>query len=521
MKKGKILMDKDFKNLDLNENFKKALDLIELTNKNIFITGKAGTGKSTLLSFFITKTKKNVVVLAPTGVAALNVKGQTIHSFFKFKPDITLEKVKKAKSDKIYKKIDAIVIDEISMVRADLVDCIDKFLRLNGKNKKEKFGGVQMIFIGDLYQLEPVLKNEERQMFSKKYETPYFFSSKVFNDFDFEYIELEKIYRQKDLEFIGILNSIRENYIDFDALEILNKNYNKKIPKNDDFYICLTTTNILADTINNKKLDELNNDLYESDCLIKGSVDEKSFPTNKNLYYKKGAQIMMLNNDNLGRWVNGSIGVVKRIEPNPDGEDIIIIELDNGEEVEVLKHIWDVYKYEFNKEEEIVESKIAGSFIQYPFKLAWAITIHKSQGKTFDKVIIDLGSGTFAHGQLYVALSRCTNLEGIVLKTKINKRHILLDDRVDKFLKTLELKIAQENLPISKRIDIIEKAIKEEKILNIKYLRESSEKIEINILPKTLKEMEYKKEKYIGLKGHCKEKKCSVNLKINRILDIY
>lgn len=518
MKKG-FKVDKDFKNLDLNKKFKEALDLMENSSKNIFITGRAGTGKSTLLSFFMSSTKKNVVVLAPTGVAALNVKGQTIHSFFRFKPNVNLDRIRKVKNSNLYKKIDTIIIDEISMARADLVDCIDKFLRLNGKNKSQKFGGIQMIFIGDLYQLEPVLNKEEKSIFNKLYKTPYFFSSNVFQNFDFEYIELEKIYRQKDKEFIDILNAVRENYIDNNYLNILNKNLNKKIPNKNDFYIYLTTTNNLADTINEEKLDELSDELYESDYLTKGDVDEKSLPI-KNLYYKKGAQVMMLNNDSLGRWVNGSIGIIKRIELNPGGEDIIIIELEDKTEIEVLKHTWDIYKYEFSEQKDSVESKVVGSFIQYPFKLAWAVTIHKSQGKTFDKVIIDLGNGTFAHGQLYVALSRCTKLSGIVLKTRVNKNHILLDNRINDFFISLSLKIAEKNLPIAERINIINKAIEKKKNLKILYLRENNIKEKISVTPEILKEMEYKNEKYIGFRGYCKNKKCNLIFKIDRILEI-
>ena len=514
-----LVIDDNFSNLDLNKKFKNALDLIENSNKNIFITGKAGTGKSTLLSFCVYKTQKNIVVLAPTGVAAINVGGQTIHSFFKFKPDVTLDKIRKVKNDKIYKKIDTIIIDEISMVRADIIDCIDKFLRLNGKNKNEKFGGIQMIFIGDLYQLEPVITRDERKFFYKIYETPYFFSSKVFKNFDFEYIELEKIYRQKDKDFINILNLIRENRIDYKTLNILNKNINNKIKEN-NFTIYLTTTNELSDKINDEKLEKLNNNLYKSEYLIKGNFDEKSLPNNKNLYYKEGSQIMMLNNDLGFRWVNGTVGVIKRIENNPAGEDIIIIELQNGKEVEVIKHTWDLYKYEYNEKENIIESKIIGSFNQYPFKLAWAVTIHKSQGKTFNNVIIDLGRGAFASGQLYVALSRCTKLEGIVLKTKIEKKDIILDNRINIFFNLLELKEAQKKLSIKKITTIINNAIIKNKNLIINYLKENNEKEKIEVTPKNLKEMNYKNEKYLGLKSFCKNKNCHLNLKIDRILEI-
>jgi len=429
-------MDLEFKNLDLNKDFRKALNLMENTSKNIFITGKAGCGKSTLLSLYIAKTKKNVVILAPTGVAALNISGQTIHSFFKFKPDITLDKVHKIKDNKIYKKIDTIIIDEISMVRADLIDCMDRFLRLNGRDKNKKFGGLQMILIGDLYQLEPIIKDEEKAYFYNFYQTPYFFSSKAFSDFNFEYIELNKIYRQKDKEFIDILNAIRVNNIDNKKLDFLNKNIDN-IAGINNFNIYLTTTNKLADKINSQKLRELRSSLYKSDGYISGEFDKQNLPNSIQLYYKEGAQVIMLNNDRLSRWVNGSVGIIKKIKEISRLENMIIIQLENGKDVEVEKYTWDLYKYEYNKDKDIIESVLVGSFTQYPFKLAWAITIHKSQGKTFNNIILDLGSGAFASGQVYVALSRCTRLKGITLKQRINKSDIILNSRINNFFRSL------------------------------------------------------------------------------------
>ena len=254
-------MKKETPSIEINEQFHRALEIMEDTSKNVFITGRAGTGKSTLLEYFRSFTSKKVAVLAPTGVAAVNVKGQTIHSFFKFKPDVTVEKIKKLRKDdkaSVYKKLDAIVIDEVSMVRADLLDCVDTFLRLNGPDKTDPFGGIQMIFVGDLYQLPPVVKGEERAIFSSLYDTPYFFSAHVFTKLKMEFVELEKVYRQHDEHFISLLNAIRNNSITEESLELLNRRYIPEYePDPDDFFVYLTTTNDLAERINSRQLEKL------------------------------------------------------------------------------------------------------------------------------------------------------------------------------------------------------------------------------------------------------------------------
>jgi len=422
--------------LDMNPAFKKALDSMEHTTKNLFITGKAGTGKSTLLQHFRSTTKKQIAVLAPTGVAAVNIQGQTIHSFFKFKPDITLDKVKRVyKEDNeknIYKKLDALVIDEISMVRADLMDCVDKFLRVNRHTPDKPFGGVQMLFIGDMYQLPPVVTFQEKAVFSQHYETPYFFSAKVYESLDMELLELEKIYRQKDNRFIALLNDIRNNSIDDAGIALLNERYDRFFePPAGNFYIRLTTTNALAEDLNTTELAKITSRGMKSVATIDGKFGREYCPAPLELHLKKGAQVMLLNNDNLRRWINGTMGKVVDFVSGIDGEVSIKVELQNGKQYLVSPYTWEVFKFfvEGNK----IQSSVMGTFSQYPLMLAWAVTIHKSQGKTFERVVIDIGHGTFAHGQMYVALSRCTTLEGIVLKRPMKKLHILLDKRVVQF----------------------------------------------------------------------------------------
>lgn len=433
--------------LDLNEQFLQALHIMEETSKNVFITGRAGTGKSTLLQHFRNTTNKNIAVIAPTGVAAVNVKGETIHSFFGFKPDITSNMIKGLRPVKkeIYKKLDAIIIDEISMVRADLMDCIDCFLRIHGKNKNKPFGGLQMIFIGDLYQLPPVVTSRDRVLFGSLYRSPYFFDAMVFSSgFDMQFIELEKVYRQRDDRFLNILNAIRNNTASEEDLDAINERYIPDFNDDKGFYIYLTTTNDLADSINATRLAELKDKEYRYHSLIEGDFHIKDLPTGLEINIKIGAQVMLLNNDSMGRWINGSIGKVTGIEKTKGEPDAIHVELQDGEIVDVWPYTWGMYEFHYDKKSGLVVSDVVGTFTQYPLKLAWAVTIHKGQGMTFEKVIIDIGRGTFSHGQLYVALSRCTSLEGIVLKKPIAKKHIFMDWRVVDFVTKYQYKQAQK-----------------------------------------------------------------------------
>jgi len=507
--------------IEINEKFKEALEIMENSDRHILITGRAGTGKSTLLDYFRNNTKKNIVVLAPTGVAAVNVKGVTIHSFFKFRPDISVSKIKKERDARIYKSLDAIVIDEISMVRADLLDCIDRFMRINGREKDRPFGGAQMIFFGDLYQLPPVVKHNEKRIFKEQYKSSYFFDSKVFEKIQIEFIELEKIYRQKDEEFIRILNAIRNNSFKQRDIEKINSRVIADFKQDpNDFYITLTSTKKLAEEINEKNLSLIKGKLHEYVGIIKGSFPENYLPIEKNFKIKLGAQVMLLNNDSLGRWVNGSIGRVNEIEKNEDGNDLINVELSDGRVFGITPFTWNIYDAYFDDSNESIDYKVIGSFTQYPMKLAWAITIHKSQGKTFDKVIIDVGKGAFAHGQVYVALSRCRSLEGIVLKRPITREDVIVDWRIAKFLTSLKYKIAEKTLPLDKKIKLLSEAIENCKQLRIVYLKQDDTKIERRIKPIKIGEMSYMGKNYIGLMAYCFEKGKIRTFRVDRIIDI-
>jgi ATP-dependent exoDNAse (exonuclease V) alpha subunit len=442
----------DLKNIELNSEFLQALAVMQETDRHVFVTGRAGTGKSTLLQYFRANTIKNIAVLAPTGVAAVNIKGQTIHSFFGFRPDITAERAKRIrpKDKEIYKNLETVVIDEISMVRADLLDCVDIFLRRFGPTRIRPFGGVQMIFIGDLYQLPPVVTSKEKALFTDFYESPYFFDSRVFKENfwteqgslisrSMEFIKLQKVYRQKDEDFLSLLNAIRNNTATFEHMQKINQQLSPEfIETPDDLYIHLTTTNALAEGINQAKLEDLKGEPYLYKGTVKGDFEIKALPTLPELCLKEGAQVMLLNNDSYGRWINGSVGRILGFESVPDSPDSIRIALHDGGVVDVEPFKWEMFEFKYDSDEKTIITESTGSFTQYPVKLAWAVTIHKSQGMTFERVILDIGRGTFSHGQLYVALSRCTTLKGIVLRKPVNKRNILMDKRVINFITSFE-----------------------------------------------------------------------------------
>ncbi|MEI6478457.1 MAG: AAA family ATPase [bacterium] len=427
---------------EITPQFQAALDLMEDSNQHVFLTGRAGTGKSTLLNHFRTITKKKVAVLAPTGVAAINVGGQTIHSFFRFRPDVTPDTASRsrpaAENAKLYKTLDTIVIDEVSMLRADMLDCINRFLRLYGPHKDRPFGGVQMIFIGDLYQLPPVVTTQDREIFNSQYKSPYFFDAKIIDDITLYLAELDHIFRQKDDSFISILNAIRENAVTPEQLEELNERQ-VLYQGQEEGLISLTTTNDLAHKINDEHLRELPAPEHTFVGTPTGSFKERDFPTPQELKLKPDAQVMLLVNDPKGRWVNGSIGRVKRVYDDPQGSDPVVeVELSDGRLIKVLPFMWEMSKYVLSPESGQLESELVGSYRHYPLRLAWAVTIHKSQGSTFDRVHIDLGRGTFSHGQLYVALSRCRTLDGITLKQSIVPRYIVTDKRISEFLKSFK-----------------------------------------------------------------------------------
>lgn len=422
--------------LDLNPGFKRALAALEDSRRHLFLTGRAGTGKSTLLEYFCNRAARRPVVLAPTGVAALNVSGQTVHGFFRFPVDVTVQKIKQRKirprRRKLYKQLELIIIDEVSMLRADLLDCVDTFLRMYGPCA-QPFGGVRMVFVGDLCQLPPVVMARERHIFNEHYVTPYFFSAHAFAGLDYECIELQHVYRQQDQDFIELLNRVRDNTVAAADLAALNQRCDPGFePAADEFCISLTTINRRADQINEQRLAALPGRLYRFRADIEGSFGKEYYPTATTLAVKQGVQVMMLSNDPDQFWVNGSIGTVQEVVKDDEGEYVLRVLLQNGNKVRVARHTWEVVRFALEK--DVIVSESVGKFTQFPLRLAWAVTIHKSQGKTFERVLIDLAGGVFTPGQLYVALSRCTTLEGIVLRRPLTAGHVQTDHRVHRFL---------------------------------------------------------------------------------------
>ena len=511
--------------LDFNPEFEQAIRLMEETGQSLFITGKAGTGKSTLLDYFCNNTRKKPVVLAPTGVAALNVKGQTIHRFFNFYIDVTPEKIRskdtRPRDPKLYKKLKTIIIDEVSMLRADLLDCIDVFLRMYGPKSKQAFGGVQMVFVGDLYQLPPIVGKEERDIFRTHYATPYFFSAKALESESLEFVELEKVYRQKDEQFVRLLNKIRNNSVEPEDIEELNQRYlpDTDTTQDEAFTINLTTTNAKADEINETHLNALDGKLHSHKAVIQGDFGKEYYPTATTLQFKAGSQIMLLNNDQKKRWVNGSIGIIEGVKRDEEGEQYLNVRLhDNDRLVPVSPFMWEVYK--FSVEGGMIISEPAGSFTQYPFRLAWAVTIHKSQGKTFDRVVIDIGRGTFASGQTYVGLSRCTSFEGISLKVPVKKQHIRTDPRIYKFLTSHAYKKAAELLSFDEKLAMIEKAVASKQKLEMTYLKSNDTKSKRVILPLTVGEESYQGKNFPGMLAYCTKRKEERMFNVARILDL-
>ena len=413
----------------LTDEHKKCLAIMENTSQNLFITGKAGTGKSTLIQYFRNQTKKKVVVLAPTGIAALNIRGQTIHSFFGFPPRMIELKAIRRNSKRIYSDLDCLVIDEVSMVRADLLDGVDRFLRLNGRDKKLPFGGVQIIMAGDLHQLPPVITQEEMSIYSQLYDSCYFFSSNSFRLEDFSVIELKTIFRQKEIDFIEFLNQIRLGRISSETRDAINQRVATKNPP--ESHVVLCTVNKTAEAINQRKLDEINNPLFVYKATIEGDFPTASryLPVDLELKLKKNARVLFVKNDPGKRWVNGTLGRIHQLK-----EDLIEVKIDETNIiVQVDINEWDNIEYVFNQKTGELQEKIIGRLKQYPLRLAWAITVHKSQGMSLDKVCLDFSRSPFAHGQTYVALSRCRSLNGLLLTRRIWPNDIIIDERIIDF----------------------------------------------------------------------------------------
>ena len=427
-----------------NPEFQNALKLIQYTHQSVFLTGKAGTGKSTFLKYICNHTKKKHIVLAPTGLAAINAGGSTLHSFFKIpfypllpdNPDFSYKRIKDflkypSSHRKLIKEVELIIIDEISMVRADIIDFIDKILRVYSRNFREPFGGKQLLFVGDIYQLEPVIKNDEREILNRFYPTPFFFSAQVFNEMELVSIELRKVYRQTDPVFINVLDRIRTNNAGIPDLQLLNTRVTQSTEdENDKMHITLATRRDQVDYINDKHLSELAGEPISLIGEIYGEFPENSLPTAMELQIKPGAQIIFIKNDIDKQWVNGTLGIISGID---NESNIIYVTTDDGKEFDVKRETWRNIRYTYNEKEKKIEEEELGTFTQYPIKLAWAITIHKSQGLTFNRVIIDFTGGVFAGGQTYVALSRCTSLDGIYLRKPISRSDIFVRPEIVRF----------------------------------------------------------------------------------------
>ncbi len=426
--------------IERNQGFQQALTLMESSTPFVFITGRAGTGKSTLLQIFREESSLVCPVLAPTGVAALNVSGETIHRFFRFAPGITVKEARRRglsrRDEPFWRTLDALIIDEISMVRADIMDCMDSFLRA-ALGASQAFGGKRIIAFGDLAQLSPVVSRLEREAFAKVYATPYFFSSRAVNELlitkKFCVQELETVYRQTDQTFIDILNAIRDRTTTPTDLARLNTRVERLSQSEARAHdIILTTTNDQADRINASHLDSLAGKPHTYQARVVGTFKDKDAPTEMRLQLKQGARVMCIANESGGTYVNGSLGTVQALD------DIsVTVDLDDANRITLTPHTWTLFQSHFDEETKSLQQEKLGSFEQIPLRLAWAVTIHKSQGKTFDRLVLDLERGAFAHGQVYVALSRCRSLQGITLTRPVCQDHLHIDEAVGVFMACL------------------------------------------------------------------------------------
>jgi tetratricopeptide (TPR) repeat protein len=430
-------------NIDLdNPEFQNVWKLVSYTHQSVFMTGKAGTGKTTFLKYIQENTRKKFVVLAPTGIAAVNAGGVTLHSFFKipFKPllpddpDFKVSRLRKrlkySKSHaKLIKELQLIIIDEISMVRADIIDFIDKVLRVYSGNMREPFGGKQLLLVGDIFQLEPVVTSDMREVLRHTYSNSYFFSALAFKELSIVSIELQKVYRQEDPTFVNLLDRFRVGMPSADDISALNQRVAPDYePSGDSLVMTLATRRDMVDSINTNRLAQLKSKEFTFDGKVEGDFPESSLPAPKQLTLKVGAQVVFVKNDFERRWVNGTVGRVYSLS-----DDELEIELEGGQRHHVEINRWENIVYQYDEQTKRVIEKVVGAYEQYPLRLAWALTIHKSQGLTFNNVVIDIGRGAFTSGQTYVALSRCTSLDGIILRSSVNQRDAFVNPSIIEF----------------------------------------------------------------------------------------
>lgn len=505
-----------------SEQFTTILAELESGSAHLFITGRAGTGKSTLLQQFRLQTKIPLVVLAPTGVAAVHIGGETIHSFFGFAPNVT---VKEARSEAfftedraLYKELEMIIIDEISMVRSDLLDCIDTFLQIV-RGDTRAFGGVRLVCFGDLYQLPPVVTGGERETFRTLYPSEWFFDAKVIrellsrSDNDFVMYELDTIYRQNDQAFIDLLEAVRLREVRSTHLDMLNACVGRAdlaiVPP-----ITLTSRRDTAERINAEHLAKLpgREKLYSAKHT--GSFPNGHLPTRDDLALKAGARVMFVANDPEGKFVNGTLGTIRVLST-----DSVTVAIDGGGVEEIEPHTWELSHTVLSKDQELEKEKI-GEFTQLPLMLAWAVTIHKSQGKTFDRVVIDLGLGAFAHGQVYVALSRCRTLSGITLTQPIRESDIRMNWRVGQFLTAFVMRRADREQSREEKYQRIQDAIEMGTAISLTYLEESGKVTIQKITPEKIAEMTEKGRRIVGVQGIKAEDNSTLLLNAEHIMKV-